>query len=283
MKKEGSSRRLDLLLLERNPGLTRSRAQAEIMAGRVLVDGRVCDKPGTLISPEASVTLLEPQNPYVSRGGLKLEGALADLKIEVEGLVVLDVGASTGGFTDCLLARGAKRVYALDVGYGQLHWRLRNDPRVTVLERFNVRHLKREHLPEVPQLATVDVSFISLKLVLPVLHAAGVPAVLALVKPQFEAGRAEADRGRGVIRDPGLHRAVLLEAICAACESGYCCAGLTDSRWPGPQGNLEFFLYGRAGGRAGDAACACPENLEALVDAVVARAHRRRARDPGNK
>jgi 23S rRNA (cytidine1920-2'-O)/16S rRNA (cytidine1409-2'-O)-methyltransferase len=275
VKKVGAARRLDLLLLEINPGLTRSRAQAEIMAGRVLVDGRVCDKPGTLISPAASVTLLEPENPYVSRGGLKLEGALADLGIEVKGLVVLDAGASTGGFTDCLLAKGAKRVYALDVGYGQLDWRLRNDPRVTVLERFNVRHLKREHLPEAPQLATVDVSFISLKLVLPVLRAAGVPAVLALVKPQFEAGRAEAGRGRGVIRDPGLHRAVLLEAIRSACESGYCCAGLTDSHWPGPRGNLEFFLYGRAG----DADCTCPENPEALVDQVVARAHRHTARE----
>jgi 23S rRNA (cytidine1920-2'-O)/16S rRNA (cytidine1409-2'-O)-methyltransferase len=240
------------------------------MAGRVLVDGRVCDKPGELISREAAVTLLEPENPFVSRGGLKLEGALRDLSIAVEGLVILDVGASTGGFTDCLLQKGARRVYALDVGYGQLAWRLRNHPQVVVMERFNIRLLERRDLPETPAMAVVDVSFISLKLVLPVLCAVGINAVLALVKPQFEAGRNKAARGRGVIRDPAVHRAVLLDLISFACRNGYCCAGLAFSRRPGPRGNIEFFLYlTRPGG-----ACCCPVPIEAAVAAVVERSHR---------
>lgn len=265
-----SSIRLDLLLAERFPDLTRSRARAEVMAGRVLVDGRICDKPGVLISREAVVTLLEPENPFVSRGGLKLEGALRDLSIAVEGLVILDVGASTGGFTDCLLQKGARRVYALDVGYGQLAWRLRNHPQVVVMERFNIRHLKPGDLPETPAMAAVDVSFISLKLVLPALEFVGINAILALVKPQFEAGRRDADKGRGVIRDPAIHRTVLLDLITFTCRSGYCCAGLTFSRLPGPRGNIEFFLYlVRPGG-----ACSCPEPIEAAVAAVVEHSHR---------
>lgn len=271
MKDNTAPRRLDLLLVERYPELSRSRIQGEIMAGRVRVNGQVCDKPGALVSSDAAVKLSAPDNPYAGRGGLKLEGALEDLSLLVEDLVVLDVGASTGGFTDCLLQKGARRVYAIDVGYGQLAWPLRQDPRVKVIERFNIRKLKSEHLPEAPDLAVIDVSFISLKLVIPVLRAAGVPALLALIKPQFEAGRAQADKGRGVIRDPGVHRAVLLELLDFACRVGYSCSGLTYSRRPGPRGNLEFFaLWTDPGGGP----CRCPKETAALILPVVEQAHR---------
>jgi 23S rRNA (cytidine1920-2'-O)/16S rRNA (cytidine1409-2'-O)-methyltransferase len=271
LKETAAPRRLDLLLVERYPDLSRSRVQGEIMAGRVRVNGRVCDKPGSLVSPDAQVELSTPDNPYTGRGGLKLEGALEDLNLDVQDLVVLDAGASTGGFTDCLLQKGARRVYAIDVGYGQLAWTLRQDPRVTVMERFNIRNLKPEHLPEAPHLAVSDVSFISLKLVIPVLRAAGVPALLALIKPQFEAGRAQADKGRGVIRDPGAHRAVLLDLIEFACRAGYCCSGLTFSRRPGPRGNLEFFAHW-IDARGGP--CLCPAEPAGLIQTVVEQAHR---------
>ncbi len=243
MKRTGQKHRLDQLLHRRYPELSRSRVQSEIMAGNVLVDGSSCDKPGTLVSENAAVQLLEPDNPYVSRGGLKLEGALFDLSIAVKDLVVLDVGASTGGFTDCLLKKGAGLVYALDVGYGQLDFSLRNNPRVVLMERFNVRRLKTHDIPTVPDLAVVDVSFISLAKVLPVLGQLKVTSVLALVKPQFEAGRREAGKGKGVIRDPDLHRRVLTENVAAALEIGYYCRGMTFSKYPGPKGNLEFFIY----------------------------------------
>ena len=267
--KDGRLRRLDQILVERNPFLSRSRARAEIMAGRVLVKGQVCDKPGARVSPDAAVVLRRPENPYAGRGGLKLDGALRDLDISVEDMVVLDVGASTGGFTDCLLQKGARRVYALDVGYGQLAWKLRRHPQVTVLERFNIRRLRRGYLPEIPGLAVVDVSFISLKLVIPVLHSAGIPAVMALAKPQFEAGRKEAGKGRGVIRDPAVHRAVLSDLIDFARGAGYSLSGLTFSRLPGPRGNLEFFLYW-TGGREGSPS---PAVDVAQVRHVVEQAH----------
>ena len=185
MKKRQGRERLDLLLLERFPGLSRNRVRA-----------------GMLYPRDAQITLLEPGQRYVSRGGFKLAGALDDLGLAVEGRTVLDVGASTGGFTDCLLQRGAGRVIALDVGYGQLDWSLRHHPQVTVMERFNIRHLRPQDLAEMPDLAVIDLSFISLKLVLPVLRENGIPVILALVKPQFEVGRSEAGKGKGVIRDP---------------------------------------------------------------------------------
>lgn len=269
MKEKPILVRLDQLLVERGLLPTRSRAQAAVMAGLVRVEGRVCDKPGLKVPSGAPVELLSPENPYVSRGGLKLEGALADLGLPVEGRVVLDIGASTGGFTQCLLLQGARLVYALDVGYGQLDYCLRLDERVVVMERFNVRHLKPADLPEAPELATVDVSFISLKLVLPVLRRAGVPVVLALVKPQFEAGRAEASRGRGIIRKAESHRAVLASLTRSAAEQGYRTAGLTFSRPAGPKGNLEFFAHWElAQGQV-----PAPPG-EAAIDAVVAEAHR---------
>jgi len=235
--------RLDQLLHRQRPELSRNRVQAEIMAGKVLVDGSICDKPGTLIEENADIKLLEPKNPYVSRGGLKLEGALLDLSLEVKDLIVLDVGASTGGFTDCLLKKGARLVYALDVGYGQLDFKLRHNPQVVIMESFNVRLLKPQDIPTIPDLAVVDVSFISLIKVLPVLAQLNIPAVLALVKPQFEVGRSEAGRGKGVIRDPKLHFNVLNENVAAALKLGYYCRGITYSRFPGPKGNVEYFVY----------------------------------------
>jgi 23S rRNA (cytidine1920-2'-O)/16S rRNA (cytidine1409-2'-O)-methyltransferase len=234
-------RRLDLLLAERGLAETRERARALIMAGSVSVNGRTQTKPGTMVPADSAVDVAEAM-PYVSRGGLKLAHALDTFGIVVAGLVCLDVGASTGGFTDVLLQRGAVRVFAVDVGYGQLHWRLRNDPRVVLMERTNARFL--ESLPERPDLATIDVSFISLKLVLPrvrqLLKDDG--AVVALVKPQFEAGRAQVNRG-GVVRDPAVHRQVLLEAGRHAREAGFSALGLTASPVLGPAGNREFLLY----------------------------------------
>lgn len=255
---------------EKHPRMSRSRIQAEIMAGNVFVDGRVADKPGVLYSPSARIELRETENPYVSRGGLKLAGALRDLSVEVERLTVLDVGASTGGFTDCLLKQGARLVYALDVGYGQLDYSLRKDPRVIPMERFNIRDLKTADLKEKPDLAVVDVSFISLTRVLPVLAGLQVPAVLALVKPQFEAGRAEADRGRGVIRDPGLHRRILERTAVFACRIGYCPAAATFSRWPGPKGNIEYFIYLK---NSGTGRCNCPPDAGDFFGETVKEAH----------
>jgi len=251
--------------------LSRNRIRAEIMAGRVYVNGRVIDKPGTILDSSVDIKLHEAENPYVSRGGMKLEGALQVFSINVKGLVVLDVGASTGGFTDCLLKKGAKLVYALDVGYGQLDFNLRNDSRVMVMERFNVRNLTNENLEIKPDLAVVDVSFISLAKVIPVLNRIGIAAIVALVKPQFEAGRADADRGKGVIRNPELHIRVLEEAAAYACKAGYCCKGLTYSRWPGPKGNLEYFIYLE---HRNNKDCICLANIGEVAADVVDQAHR---------
>jgi len=262
--------RLDQLLQEQRPDLSRSRVQAEIMAGKVLVNGQVYDKPGTLIESSASIELLEPENPYVSRGGLKLEGAIKDFNLSVADLTVLDVGASTGGFTDCLLQKGARIVYALDVGYGQLDYGLREDPRVVIMERFNVRHLKENDLPETPDLAVIDVSFISLSKVLPVLGQLNIPAILALIKPQFEAGREDATKGEGVIRDPGLHRKILINNIQLSCSYSYCCRGITYSKWPGPKGNLEYFIYYK---RKESGSCTCQSEYFSIASSVVDQAH----------
>ncbi len=266
MSGKNPKKRLDLILQERYPEFSRSRLQAEIMAGRVKVDGLTIDKPGTPIAENARAEIAVSDNPYVSRGGLKLKGALDKLEIDVSGLTVLDVGASTGGFTDCLLQMGAKKIFALDVGYGQLDFKLRNDPRVLSMERFNIRHLKQEDLSERPDLAVVDVSFISLAHVLPVLNKVGILKVLALVKPQFEVGRAEADRGSGVIRDPALHRDVLSATIVYATEAGYCCTGVTYSPKPGPKGNIEYFIYLKSRTPSGSSGFDSPDLIRQVVD-----------------
>lgn len=270
MKKGRQKIRLDLLLQRQRPDLSRSRIQAEIMAGKVLLEGSVCDKPGTLVDEGAVIKILEPENPYVSRGGLKLEKALRDFSLDVKDLVVLDIGASTGGFTDCLLQGGARLVYALDVGYGQLDYRLRQHPAVEVMERCNVRFLKPGDIPDIPDLAVVDVSFISLSKVVPVLRRMEIPAVLALVKPQFEVGRVDAGRGKGVIRDPGLHQQVLRNVIENARAHGYCCRDITFSRLPGPKGNIEYFIYFSS---PKDVSCSCPAECEEKVTGTVEEAH----------
>lgn len=234
-------KRLDVLLVERGLVESRERAQALILAGKVLVEGEVISKPGTFISPEAKVEIKESL-PYVSRGGLKLEFALRAFGVDPRGKVAIDVGASTGGFTDCLLQHGAVRVYAVDVGYGQLAWKLRQDPRVVVLERTNIRYL--ESLPEPVDLATIDVSFISLKLVLPPVLKLMKPRaeILALIKPQFEAGREKVGKG-GVVRDPRVHKEVLESLVEYAKGLGLSTLGLVPSPLLGPAGNVEFFAY----------------------------------------
>jgi len=230
-------KRLDLLLVERGLADTRSQAQALVLAG--LVPGHA--KPGSQVDESAPLEVERPP-PFVSRGGQKLAHALAALSVDVAGRSCLDVGASTGGFTDCLLQHGAARVIALDVGYGQLHLRLRQDPRVTVLERVNVRDLRS--LPYAPELITCDVSFIGLRKALPPALALAKPGweALVLVKPQFEAGRAEVPRG-GVVRDPSVHARVLHELAEAALAWAAETAGVVDSGLPGPKGNREFFLH----------------------------------------
>ena len=234
-------KRLDVLLVER--GLVESREQGKrlIMAGQVLVAGQVVDKPGMQVAGGADICL-RARLPYVSRGGLKLEAALDSFAVPVAGIVAADVGASTGGFTDCLLQRGASKVYAIDVGYGQLAWRLRQHPRVVVMERVNVRYL--ESLPEPIDLAAVDVSFISLELVLPLVMGWLKPEgdIIALIKPQFEAGRAEVGKG-GVVKDPRVHRAVLRKVLGWALDHGLAVQGLMASPLKGPAGNVEFLAH----------------------------------------
>jgi 23S rRNA (cytidine1920-2'-O)/16S rRNA (cytidine1409-2'-O)-methyltransferase len=237
-------RRIDTLLAERGLAGSRTSAAESVRAGRVRIgrDGPRATKPGQLVSGDAEL-LVEGERRYVSRGGLKLEHALDELGLDVSGLSCLDVGASTGGFTDCLLRRGAERVIALDVGYGQLDWTLRNDPRVVVMERVNARHLRPEDLPYRPDLATIDVSFISLAKVLPAAAACLGPRgqVLALVKPQFELGRGRV-RG-GVVRSPEERREALLAVAQSARRAGLAVMAFAPSGLPGPKGNRETFIH----------------------------------------
>jgi 23S rRNA (cytidine1920-2'-O)/16S rRNA (cytidine1409-2'-O)-methyltransferase len=222
---------------------SRARAAALVLAGRVSVDGVPVDKAGTQVAPDAAVSVREPARKFVSRGGEKLAGALADFALDVRGRRCLDVGASTGGFTDCLLQAGAAEVIALDVGYGQLAVSLREDPRVHVIERSNARELDAGALPYAPDIVVVDVSFISLRLVLPPVAAAAPHApLLVLVKPQFEVGREQVGKG-GVVRDDALRAQAVREVAEAAAELGYRVAGQADSRLAGPKGNREVFLH----------------------------------------
>ncbi|MCX7683052.1 MAG: TlyA family RNA methyltransferase [Anaerolineae bacterium] len=246
-----TKKRLDELLTERNLAPSRAQAQRLIRAGLVRVQGLVTDKPGFRVAADADIALAAPPR-FVSRGGEKLEAALVRFGVDVRGLVVADVGASTGGFTDCLLQRGAARVYAIDVGYGQLHWRLRQDPRVVVMERVNARYLER--LPEPVALVTIDVSFISLTLILPaaVRWLTEHGQIVALIKPQHEAGRSEVGRGGGV-RDPLVHRRVLAQVMESACAQGLGLRGLMPSPLRGPAGNVEFLAYWMRGAQGLDA------------------------------
>ncbi|ACM04897.1 TlyA family RNA methyltransferase [Thermomicrobium roseum] len=238
--------RADDLLVSRGLVATRSQARALIMAGRVWLGDQRVEKAGELLPADAELRISEPPR-YVSRGGEKLEHALRSFGIDVNGLVCADFGASTGGFTDVLLQHGARRVYAIDVGRGQLHYRLRHDPRVVVMERTNVRYLKT--LPELIDLVTIDVSFISLRLVLPAAWKVLAPygRVIALVKPQFEAGRGKVGKG-GVVRDLAVHREVLERVTAAALDLGFSVEGLIRSPITGAEGNIEYFLLLRRNG-----------------------------------
>ena len=233
MKKE----RLDALLMNRALFESRAKAQAAIMAGQVLVNEQKIDKPGTPVAPDVQIRLLCNKLPFVSRGGLKLAKALQIFPISVEGKIVADIGASTGGFTDCALQNGAAKVYAIDVGYGQLAWKLRSDERVINMERTNVRYLEADSLPEQVDAATIDVAFISLD---KILKSDGF--VIALIKPQFEAGKENVGK-KGVVRDAKVHEEVINNVIAFAKAEGFGVAGLDFSPIKGPEGNIEYLLH----------------------------------------
>ena len=240
MKKE----RLDVLLVNRGMFESRAKAQAAVMAGQVLVNEQKIDKPGTPVAPEVTIRLLGNKLPYVSRGGLKLEKALQIFPISVDGKVVADIGASTGGFTDCALQNGAAKVYAIDVGYGQLAWKLRNDERVVNMERTNVRYLEADSLPEQVDAATIDVAFISLDKILPAVHKILKPEgfVVALIKPQFEAGKSHLSK-HGIVRDSKVHKKVCDDISEFASTLGFERGEVISSPITGGDGNTEYLIY----------------------------------------
>ena len=258
--------RLDVLLVNLGLAPSRERAKALIMEGRIYVSGQKEDKPGTQFPLYVPIEVRGEPMKYVSRGGLKLEKALKTWPVSPEGLVAMDVGASTGGFTDCMLQNGADRVYSVDVGYGQLDWKLRNDPRVINLEKTNIRYITKNEVPEEIGFASIDVSFISLSKVLPAVCPLMQEdaAVICLVKPQFEAGREKVGK-KGVVRDPKTHTEVLRNAEAFSRESGFRICGLTYSPIRGPEGNIEYLLFLRKGS---------PEDSAALpVEEVVSESH----------
>ena len=235
-------KRLDVLLTERMYAETRSKAQAIIMAGQVYVNGQKADKPGISYEETVEIEVRGDTCPYVSRGGLKLEKALRDFGVKPVGYVCSDSGASTGGFTDCLLQQGASKVFAIDVGYGQLDWKIRSDPRVVVMERTNIRYVTPEQLGEPLDLSVIDVSFIGLEIVLPTIKTLLKPdsgQVLCLIKPQFEAGKENVGK-KGVVRDPKIHQMVLDNFVTLVNSLGFTILGLTFSPVKGPEGNIEF-------------------------------------------
>lgn len=261
--------RLDVLLVARNLAESRSKAQAMIMAGEVYVNEQKADKAGLEINidDEPVIEVRGSACPYVSRGGLKLEKALRDFRVVPTGFVCSDSGASTGGFTDCLLQQGASKVFAIDVGYGQLAWKIRSDPRVVVMERTNIRYVTPEDLGEPLDLSVVDVSFISLKIVLPAIQKLLKPTgqVLCLIKPQFEAGKENVGK-KGVVRDPAVHEEVIRKVTAFAREIGFCPLALTYSPVKGPEGNIEYLIYlSRAAGE--------DTVTEERLQEVVAEAH----------
>ena len=259
-----AKKRLDVLLFEKGLCESRERAKTTIMSGVVFVDGQRADKPGTPVSEDADIEVRGAALEYVSRGGLKLEKALREFEVSPEGRTCIDCGASTGGFTDCLLKSGAVKVYAVDVGYGQLAWSIRSDPRVVVMERTNIRYVTPEQIPDRPSLAVIDVSFISLKLVLPVVREllADGGEVLCLIKPQFEAGREKGGK-KGVVREASTHVEVLESFMQYASESGFGVRGLTFSPIKGPEGNIEYLGY----------LCAGAESCALDAETVVEKSH----------
>ena len=260
--------RIDVLLVEQGYFESREKAKAALMAGLVLVNGEPIDKSGTKIPRTAPITVKGAPHPYVSRGGLKLEKAIRHFGIDMGGRVMLDIGSSTGGFTDCALQHGAAFVYAIDVGYNQLDWSLRRDERVRVMERTNFRYLQPEDLsgPK-PDFATIDVSFISLQLILPPLAAllGNGAGVTALIKPQFVAGRENVGKS-GVVRDPTVHEEVLERILGFAAQTGFALQGVTFSPITGGEGNIEFLAYWKRSGEAGaEAESAAPPVIRSLV------------------
>ena len=268
MSEKKKKERLDVLLTEKGMAESREKAKTLIMEGIVYVNGQKEDKPGSTFSEDALLEVRGTVLKYVSRGGLKLEKAVDVFGCVLEDLVCMDVGASTGGFTDCMLQNGAKRVYSLDVGYGQLAWKLRNDERVVCMEKFNVRYLKQEDIPESIDFASVDVSFISLGLILPaVKNVLKKDAhMVCLIKPQFEAGREKVGK-KGVVRDPSVHEEVIRKTMDMAKSLGFFILGLDYSPIRGPEGNIEYLIYLRNGEEGGE-----NEGLPA-VEGLVKSAH----------
>ena len=258
-------KRLDVLLVEQGYAENRTKAQAIIMSGNVYVQGQKADKPGTSYEEIVEIEVRGAVCPYVSRGGLKLEKALRDFGIQPVGYVCSDSGASTGGFTDCLLQQGASKVFAIDVGYGQLDWKIRSDPRVVVMERTNVRYVTQEQLGEPLDLSVIDVSFISLRIVLPVVKTflKSTGQVVCLIKPQFEAGKEKVGK-KGVVRDLETHKEVLDNFVTLTKEIGFKILGLTFSPVKGPEGNIEFLAHLTLDDKPG---------IEPDTDAVVTQAH----------
>lgn len=255
--------RLDVLLVEQGMQESRQKAQAVIMAGLVYVNDQKVDKPGTAVPNDARIEVRGHALRYVSRGGLKLEKAMSAWPISLEGKVCADIGASTGGFTDCMLQNGARKVYAVDVGYGQLDWKLRNDDRVVCLERTNARYLSENEIPELLDFASIDVSFISLKLIFPALcgRLRDGGEIACLIKPQFEAGREKVGK-KGVVRDPAVHLEVLESFLTYAKENHLAVLGVTYSPIRGPEGNIEFLGYLRKSEEED-----CIPDLKEIVDA----------------
>ena len=237
-------KRLDVLLVEKGLFPSREQARTAIMSRRVNVDGQIIDKAGTAVPVDAELTVTGNQLPFVSRGGLKLDKAVKSFGLDMTGYVVADLGASTGGFTDCALQNGAAKVYAVDVGYGQLAWKLRQDERVVVMEKTNARYLTSEQIPDLLDAITIDASFISLSKLLPACYPLLKPEgyVVALIKPQFEAGRDKVGK-KGVVRDPAVHLEVIEQVLAVAEELGFCCRGLDFSPVKGPEGNIEYLLW----------------------------------------
>ena len=258
MKKE----RLDVLLVQRGLSSSRERAKADIMSGLVYVAGQRVDKAGTSVPEDAEIELRGSSLAFVSRGGLKLEKALDTFGVTPEGKICIDCGASTGGFTDCMLKRGAEKVYAIDVGYGQLAWSLRSDERVVVMERTNIRYVTHEQVPDEIQLAVIDVSFISLRIVLPAVKALLAPdgEIVCLIKPQFEAGKEKVGK-KGVVRDISVHKEVLRDFVANAEALGFGVKGITFSPIKGPEGNIEYLGWLQQDGVSN------PIDTDAIADA----------------
>lgn len=262
--------RIDTKLVELGLAQSREKARSLIMAGVVLVDGKRIDKPGAVVQPASHIEIKEDPVPYVSRGGLKLKKAIDVFRIELNDTVAVDIGASTGGFTDCMLQHGASYVYSIDVGYGQLDWKLRNDPRVCVMERTNARFAKPEWFGKTPVFASIDVSFISLKLILPPIKECitDTGSILALVKPQFEAGRDKVGK-HGVVRSMETHEEVLRD-VCGFSQSiGLVIRGLDYSPITGPKGNIEFLLYLKKGAQPQEFAA----DYSGQIEKIVKKAH----------